>query len=238
MLKLKNVSYSYRNSSRRVLNRVSVTFKKTVVNVVLGLNGAGKTTLFDLICGIYKRPAGFEEVPPSNEILYQLQGVPFLTTLKGKDMVKLLLKADGAGAVDLSQVTQWPDMDREEAELMKRLWDTQYGDMSLGERRWLMITSLCEMTRKLYIFDEPTSGVDPESRLKILKRIERLCSDPDKMVIMSSHNLHELSFLNCFLYLIHQGTIVFQGSYADFLAYGDTENPDEAFSNVIRDKTG
>lgn len=234
MLKLKNVSYTYRNSDLKVLDNINIEFKKSVVNVMLGLNGAGKTTLFDLICGIYKRPEGFEEVPSSSEILYQLQGVPFLTTLKGKDIVKLLLKADGARVVNLSMATQLSGMDQQEIDLMRRLWHTKYGDMSLGERRWLMITSMCEMKRKLYIFDEPTSGVDPESRLKIFKRIERLCLDRDKMVLMSSHNLHELSFLNCYLYMLNKGKVIFQGSYMEFLEYGNTQNPDEAFTKVIR----
>lgn len=63
-----------------------------------------------------------------------------------------------------------PLTDREK-ELFIHLWDLKMGKMSLGERKWIFITLLSQIiNRSIYIFDEPTSGVDPSSRRKILQK--------------------------------------------------------------------
>lgn len=116
---------------------------------------------------------------------------------------------------------------------MHHLWNTEYGNISVGERRWLLITSLCEIKRKLYIFDEPTSGVDPDSRIHIFRRLELLSTQEDTYVLLSSHNLHELQYIQYKLYLLHQGKIAFQGSYQEFLDQAGTDHPDLAFREYV-----
>ncbi len=233
-LELLNVSFRYNNSSRYVLKNVSVRFEPFQLNVIIGLNGAGKTTLFDLIAGVLPRPDGFINVPPEKDILYQLQSVPFLVTLKGRDIVKLLVNVDFRNRRKVRGPLITDSMDAREAELMKRLWNVKYGDMSIGERRWLLITALCEMKRKLYLFDEPTSGIDPDSRIKIFRRLELLSRQKNCLVLVSSHNLHELEFVRCKLFLLHEGKIIFQGSYQDFLKGAGTNNPDIAFQRYVK----
>jgi ABC-2 type transport system ATP-binding protein len=236
MFHIRNLSFAYPNQ-QKLLKNLSMTFIPGRVNVILGLNGAGKTTLFDLISGVLPKAEGLIHLPLENEILYQLQGIPFLTNLKGKDLVNLILKADFKNKIKVIMPDHITLTDEREKQLFAKLWNTRYGDMSLGERRWLMVSLMCELNRQLYLFDEPTSGVDPHSRLNILKRMERLSKRDGTIVILSTHNLHELEYIDCQLFLLHEGSLLFDGSYRQFVSAGEGNNPDAAFNYyVFQDK--
>ncbi|WP_409271303.1 AAA family ATPase [Neobacillus sp. SCS-31] len=224
-MKIRNLSFAYGN--KKVLNEISLVFASDKVNVILGQNGAGKTTLFDLISGALDANGGIIDAPREEEVIYQLQSVPFLYILKGKDIVRLFFQTDFRRR---DSKAAFKTLDQREELLLKKLWDTPYGKMSLGERRWLIVSLICQMERKVYIFDEPTSGVDPDSRIKILKRIEDLAKQDGTLVLMSTHILHELEYVDSRLYLLNGGTISFQGTYVEFLEETGTTNPDVAFN--------
>ncbi|MDP4147415.1 MAG: AAA family ATPase [Bacillota bacterium] len=212
-----------------MLSNLSVEFETKKVNVILGHNGAGKTTLFDLLTGVLIPSEGIINAPHENEIVYQLQGIPFLNILKGKDIVSLFLKSDVNKEISKITMESFHSLDTREKELLERLWNLPVGKMSLGEKRWLIVSLICQMDRKLYIFDEPTSGVDPDSRIKLVKRLEELSKKENTLVLMSTHILHELEYLDCILYLLHNEKIIFQGTYNEFLTLTETKNPDIAF---------
>lgn len=226
---IKNGYFRYKNSKKYILNDINLTIKPKQVNIILGLNGAGKTTLFDLIAGILKRPEGFIEMPSPKETIYQVQGVPFLSSLKGKHIVRLFLKTDkdykGEKIEPASLLTE-ADNDRE-LNKVNHLWNMEFGQMSPGERRWLIVSCICKINRKVYIFDEPTSGVDPNSRISILKKIKELAVN--KTVLYSTHIMHELELLDGNICVLHEGRIRFEGSYQQFLKAANTENPEKAF---------
>ncbi|WP_053367683.1 AAA family ATPase [Bacillus sp. FJAT-27245] len=227
-MKIRNLSFGY--GDKTVLDNISLDFSPDKVNVILGQNGAGKTTLFDLISGALDSKGGIIDAPREEEVVYQLQSVPFLYILKGKDIVKLFFQTDFRSK---DAKSAFKTLDQREEFLLKKLWETPYGKMSLGERRWLIVSLICQMDRKVYIFDEPTSGVDPDSRIKILKRIEDLAKKDGRLVLMSTHILHELEYVDSWLYLLNGGTISFQGSYTGFLEETGTTNPDVAFNILI-----
>ena len=106
------------------------------------------------------------------------------------------------------------------------------GKMSFGERKWLFITLLSIIDRKVYIFDEPTSGVDPSSRRKIFRKIKRLIDD-GKVCIISTHQLQDLMHIDCHLIMLHCGRIVFEGDYKEWLKSYNTTDPDEVFELMI-----
>lgn len=80
----------------------------------------------------------------------------------------------------------------------------------------------------MYIFDEPTSGIDPDARLFILESIDNLVKK-GKLVVMTTHILYELEYIDCKLYFLHRGNILYAGDYISFLNKYNTQNPDVAF---------
>ncbi|NIK11735.1 ATP-binding cassette domain-containing protein [Alkalibacillus almallahensis] len=230
-MEIVNMDFRYQEGGKKILDNVNVGLKPDQLNVVLGLNGSGKTTLFNIMAGSLKPNAGeLREWVKQSEIAYQVQGVPFLNALKGKDLVRLFLKT-ASKPFDVHNPVFFDGMNEREQSLAKHLWHLKLGDMSLGERRWLMVTAMCALDRKLYIFDEPTSGVDPDSRLNVLNRLESVARSSGQYVVMSTHTLQELEHVNCHIFLLHDGKIVFEGSYSDLTSVH--QNPDEAFRELV-----
>lgn len=115
---------------------------------------------------------------------------------------------------------------------MAHLWSMKIGKMSVGERKWLFIALLSSIERKLYIFDEPTSGVDPSSRLKIMNKFKKLIEN-QRICIISTHQLQDLSYIDSHLILLHKGKVLYEGDFQDWLKLFNTINPDEAFARMI-----
>ena len=232
MVKLDNLYFKYNETRGYVLKNISTTFKPGVVNVLLGVNGSGKTTLFDIISGILlkKVDKGVVQGINTKDTMYLTQGMLFPTGLKGKDLIRLFLKGDYR-----YQSKKHHDFFDDEyfKEKLEYLSNTYYGDMSIGERRWLTFTLAMKLERKIYLFDEPTSGVDPHSKVDILDSIMNLSKNKNKVVIMSTHVLHDLSEMNCKIHLLHRGKINFVGTYDEFLKKFNHSNPDKAFRNFI-----
>ncbi|ADU29428.1 AAA family ATPase [Evansella cellulosilytica] len=235
MIEIKNLNFMYKNTSEKILDDMSLKFSSGKVNVIIGHNGSGKTTLLDILSGAINRPSEVYNAPPQKDIVYQLQGVLFPLSLKGKDYVRIYINTDHKKKSnnDLYNTLLEECINDRERYMLKKLWHLPFGAMSVGERRWLTTISICLLDRALYIFDEPTSGVDPEARVNILRRIDKLSSIDDKLIVLTTHTLHEFKFIKCQLYVMSEGKIVFEGSYDDFLKNARTDNPDKAFEIII-----
>lgn len=156
------------------MNNVSITFEKGALNIILGLNGAGKTTLFDLMTGAYPINNGrILNMPNQTDIIYLTQSGFMSFLLEGKDYIRLVFKVSGFPFIDdIKKMEELMNFENErESELFRELWKKRIGQMSVGERRWLYVTTLSQLDKKVYIFDEPTTGIDPSSRIKIYRRL-------------------------------------------------------------------
>ncbi|WP_432775245.1 AAA family ATPase [Brevibacillus gelatini] len=233
MIELKNISFSYPKSEKKALHQLNMKLEANKVNVVIGLNGAGKTTLFDLLTGVLAIQEGaIDGIPPANEIVYQTQSLYFSPILKGRDIARLILHITDR-AFDKNPELCLSLLDDRERELVRELWNRKFGQMSVGERKWLLVTLFAEIDKRFYLFDEPTSGVDPTARLKILSKIAEIAKKPGHTVLMSTHQLQELEFIDCQIFILHAGNVKYAGSYQDLLTKYDTPNPDRAFQRCV-----
>jgi len=231
-MKLERVTYQYEKDERKILDDITLNFSKEKINVVLGVNGAGKSTLFDLITGVTKPKEGFIENYPQHETCYQLQGFGFPPIFKGKDIVRLILNTDVNGKYQSYEDLLSSSLDSRDKEKLERLWTLSIGKMSTGERRWLAISTMCLLERKLYIFDEPTAGLDPEARKVVLSKINSLVNG-DNAIIISTHILHDLEEMDCKIFFLEGGRLKFEGDYKSLLKEYNTDSPNIAFEKVI-----
>lgn len=232
-MQLGTIDYSY-DKKRMILDKAELELDPERLNVVIGLNGSGKSTLFDVVAGAL--PAdGFQPPFERTEILYQLQQAPLPPMLKGKDLVRLILKSDRTEPFRSLWDTYVASLREQERSRLERLQDLRLGQMSAGEKRWLVIRTVCHLDRTLYIFDEPTVGLDPESRRFVVEAIGALL-DRQKIVLLSTHILHEVAHLPCKMHFLHHGKIVYSGSYHAFVARYETDNPDIAFERFLAEQ--
>ena len=76
--------------------------------------------------------------------------------------------------------------------VLDKIWQVEMGKLSGGERQMVLTYGQCLLEKKLYIFDEPTSGVDVDNTKIILSMIASLVQDRQKVVVMTSHNLEQM----------------------------------------------
>lgn len=232
---IQQLHYTYPKASRPVLDNVSFTLHPNKLNVLIGLNGAGKTTLFDCMTRTLPVESTMLQLVPPSEILYLTQHMLYHNELTGKDFTYFI-----------GRLTKRPHFKRietydslftnvREQELFAHLWSMKLGNMSVGERRWLFVTLLASIERTLYLFDEPTSGVDPASRIHIMRRIQRLVQD-GRTCVVSTHQLHDLAQVDAHVIFLHNGNVLYEGDYTDWLATAQTTDPDEAFIRMVEQR--
>lgn len=189
-MQIKN--YSLRYPDRVLAENFDAEFSNQVINVITGANGAGKTTLLDFIAGVGPKAAKGDKVnvPMQAEIAYQLQHIHFFTTLSVAQTITMYRQLG-----NLTIETQNPTFQMIKEQVLDKIWHVEMGKLSGGERQMVLTYGQCLLEKKLYIFDEPTSGVDVDNTKIILKMIASLVQKRQKLVIMTSHNLEQLADL-------------------------------------------
>lgn len=212
MLLIDHLSYHYPKSHKIIFDDLSINIMPKSINVLIGKNGEGKTTLFDVISGLIRTDAQIEGKLLEKNILYQIQGVPILSTLTGKDLAELILCSSGqyrSGDMNPHLFGKRMENDTDLFKKVQYLWKMQYGKMSPGERRWFTVLLYCSIDKALYIFDEPTAGVDPYSARQIIEQINFLQEKEEKTILIATHRVDDLRQFSDFqIHVLFQGKIV------------------------------
>lgn len=186
-MEIKNYSVTFGN--RQLSTNLNVSFSESKMNIVMGANGAGKSTLLDFVAGVGPKGAVGEKVgiPSYKKIAYQLQQVHFFPTLTVAQTVEFYSKLTNKPKTKMYENAQTV---REN--LLDPIWDTKMGQLSGGERQIVLTYGQCLLDKEVYIFDEPTSGVDETNAPVILSMINDLVINEHKIVIMTSHHSDQL----------------------------------------------
>jgi ABC-2 type transport system ATP-binding protein len=199
-----------RYGSVKALDSVSLTLERRRVTALLGPNGAGKTTAVRLLLGLTRPTSGavslFGQDPRSRSarqrtgVMLQVAAVP--DTLRVREHVHLF-----------SSYYESP-MAVEEALTCAGLTDVanrRYGDLSGGQRQRVQFALAVCGNPELLFLDEPTVGLDVESRRafwQVIRRLaERGCS-----ILLTTHYLEEADALADRIVVVNRGTIVADGA--------------------------
>lgn len=234
-MKIKNLDFQYTKSGRKIFDQLNWELDLKRVHFILGGNGVGKTTFYEIITGLLDYDGVIENPIDPKDILLQLQGVPMLATMKGKDLADLLVGSDnGFGEITLERIQANLPLDSHEK--LAYLWDSTYGNMSVGERRWLSIYLFSLLDREFYIFDEPTAGLDVQSAKEILQIIENLSTERNKKVLLTTHQLAEIDYFSDYtITFFHKGKNYFTGSKSEFKAIQSaTSSEYEALTDFLK----
>jgi ABC-2 type transport system ATP-binding protein len=213
--------YKYYGTARAV-GPLSVKIDHGEVVGLLGLNGAGKTTtLRVLACDLLPssgsvRVGGFDVVDNPDQVRRLVGYLPDTPPLYDEMTVaRYLAFVARLRGLKPSETREAVLRAGELAGLDKRLADP-IGSLSHGYRQRVGIAQAIVHKPKLVVLDEPSSGLDPV-QIKDMRRLVRSLGG-EHTVIVSSHNLPEISEMCDRLLVMGQGTIVASGSEAELVA--------------------
>ena len=93
--------------------------------------------------------------------------------------------------------------------------------MSGGQKRRVAIAGVIAMKPEVLILDEPTAGLDPESRLELIKLIKDIQAKEKMVLIFVSHNMNDIAVLADKIIVLDKGNIAMEGSPKEVFSRGD-----------------
>jgi ABC-type multidrug transport system, ATPase component len=186
-IEIKNLTKLYRGFP--ALAGVDLTLESGQIVGLLGENGCGKTTLLKVLAGVLTTYTGQVKIC-GNELGVQSKAnvafLPDTSFLNNRDTVGQCLEMYKDFFADFSS---------EKTEDLLALFglnmDQRLSEMSKGMKEKVQIALIMGRNAKVYLLDEPISGVDPAAREVLLEAITRHLNE-DSLVLISTHLVHDL----------------------------------------------
>ena len=216
ILQAKGLTKNY--GDHTAVKDINLEFKKGSFNAILGPNGAGKSTTISMLIGLKRATNGQIIYAPNTRI-----GVVFqASVLDEKLTVKenLAIRAQQYKGIKGGRVE----------DLINQLGLTAfqkqlYGTLSGGQKRRVDIARALLSNPDILFLDEPTTGLDIQTRKSIWDLLYRLQRDEGMTIILTTHYLDEADEADQ-LYIIDHGEVIGQGSA--------TEIKSEYASNLLK----
>ncbi len=245
MIRVRNLSKSF--GSVTAVNDVSFDVAAGEIFAFLGPNGAGKTTTIKMLTTLLKPSGGSIELDGLDPLTQQNE------TRKRFGIVFQDPSLDG-------DLTAWENMEihgvlyhvphkvrrHRSEELLKlfELWERrndQVKKFSGGMKRRLEIARGFLHTPKILFLDEPTLGLDPQSRNQLWTHVKKVNETENVTVFLTTHYMDEADRVAHCIGVIDHGKLVAQGSPKAIKEQTGTESLEEAFlaltGSTIRDET-
>lgn len=205
MLEVVNIEKSY--GKKKILHDISFSIEKGQIKALVGPNGSGKTTLMNTMTNLLKRDGGqvlvdgkeFKDEKIFNHISFfkdenildeNLYGMDYLNYIKNvykrtKDDVDRVIKEIGIEGFVKSKT----------------------GSYSLGMKKKLMLAMDFLPQRDIILLDEPLSGLDPTSVIKMMDLIKKKAKD-GQGILISSHSLNDIDEITNNILFLKDGKIL------------------------------
>jgi len=197
---------------------------------LLGPNGAGKTTtlcLFSTLCAPSSgelRVLGLDPVRESSAIRGRIGVVPqdiaVYDGLTARENLAFFARMIGLAASRVRERVEWALA----ASGLADRADDRVAGYSGGMKRRLNIVAALLHEPELVLLDEPTVGIDPQSRLHILEMVRAMRAS-GTTIVYTTHQLGEVERLCDRIVILDHGRIVAQGSLAELQRLAGTERP-------------
>src|ERR1700726_4801485 len=233
MIRVQNLVKTF--GSFTAVNDVSFDVAEGEIFAFLGPNGAGKTTTIKMLTTLLKPTSGSVELDGLNPATQQHEarkrfGIVFQDSSTDDDLTAYE-NMDFHGV--LYKVPKRIRAERIE-ELLKlfELWDRrdhQVKHFSGGMRRRLEIARGFLHTPKILFLDEPTLGLDPQSRNQLWTHVKRLKETEKTTVFLTTHYMDEADRVAQRIAIMDHGKIVAQGSPGELKAQTNSDSLEQAF---------
>lgn len=205
ILQAKNISKRYGN--HLAVNNIHLQFEKGTFNAILGPNGAGKSTTISMLIGLKQPTQGDIIYEPGTKI-----GVVFQTSVLDEMLTvreNLTIRARQYKGLKPNRVSDL--IDRLGLSAFQK---QKYGTLSGGQKRRVDIARALLHGPDLLFLDEPTTGLDIQTRKSIWDLLYQLQREEGMTVVLTTHYLDEADEADQ-IYIVDHGKVIAQGSALD-----------------------
>lgn len=201
----------------RAVNDLSFKVKKGEFFAFLGVNGAGKSTTISIMCGKLSRNSGSVlinglDIDKDMDQIRKVLGVVYQNNVLDKVLTVYDNLKFRAG---LYNITGEEFKKRYEyfADILdfEDLKDRVYGKLSGGQKRRVDIARALLHNPEILILDEPTTGLDPQTRKLVWEVIDKIRKERQMTVFLTTHYMEEVSDAN-YVVILNKGEIVASGT--------------------------
>ena len=215
IIEITNLNKSFKDV--KAVQDLSFKVKEGELFAFLGLNGAGKSTTISIICGQLKKDSGTVTINGNNidksvEGIKSELGVVFQNSVLDKP---LTVKENLKNRATLYGITG-EDFNTRLNELSKLLHldeilNRPVGKLSGGQRRRADIARALLHSPKILILDEPTTGLDPQTRHTLWEVISTLRKQTSMTVFLTTHYMEEAAEAD-YIVILDSGKISAEGT--------------------------
>ena len=202
LIRTKNLIKTF--GDKTVIDHLNLEVEEGKLLAYIGTNGAGKSTTMKMLTGLLKPTSGEIELAPDLKIGMVFQDSVLDTELSVLDNLKsrqaLYRKKDKAWLEKLIQLTG-----------LDAFLNQAYGTLSGGQRRRVDIVRALLNKPNLLFLDEPTTGLDIQTREAIWDLLRRLQREEKLTIFLTTHYLEEAENADM-AYIIDQGKVLAKGS--------------------------
>ena len=223
-IEFRDVRFSY--GGEDVIDGVTFSVEHGRITAIVGPSGSGKTTLVNLLMGFY--------TPASGSILVDGKDVTRIDRDSIREHIGMVSQVpwvfDGTVAENIGYPKEGCTMDEiiaasravgfdQYVSALPDGYDTMIGDdryqLSVGEKRLLILARAMIADPDILILDEATAGVDVKSEHTVIQEVKRAFAG--RTVIIITHNLYEITDAERIVY-IDAGTVAESGTHEELLA--------------------
>jgi len=240
IVEIESLTKIFKDSDNPAVNGVSFKIYKNDVFGLLGPNGAGKTTTISILCGLYPETSGKitidgmilnDNISSIKQIIGVVpQDIALYPTLTARENLEFNGSMYGLSGKNLKDaINNWLEKLGLTKAANKKI-ETFSGGM---KRRVNLIASILHQPKILFL-DEPTVGVDVQSRTVIIEQLKEL-NKQGITIIYTSHHLEEAENFCTDIAIIDYGKILIQGSPKNLIAQNtNAKNLEDVFLNLTK----
>ena len=199
------------------VNNISFSVRRGSLFAFLGLNGAGKSTTINIITSILSKDEGEVfidgmDIDKKSDAIKNEIGIVFQNSVLDADLTpkeNLTIRAGFYGIVG----NQWKARMKILVDMLglEEFMNRPVGKLSGGQRRRVDVARAMVHNPKLLILDEPTTGLDPQTRLAVWNLVNSLRTQTGMTVFLTTHYMEEAEKAT-YVIIMDKGNIIAKGT--------------------------
>ena len=242
IIEIQNLTKTFKNATEPAVDGISFSINRNEIFGLLGPNGAGKTTTISILCGLFPPSSGkvmidgkdlHTELPYiKNMIGIVPQDIALYPTLSARENLEFYGSMYGLHGKDLKNKIEIWLQKLGLIDAGKRQVSTYSGGM---KRRVNLIAGVLHDPKILFL-DEPTVGVDVQSRNVIIEHLKEINAS-GTTIIYTSHHMEEAENFCTRVSIIDHGKILIQGTPGELISNNaGSTNLENVFLNLTNRK--